>query len=230
MISGRRAILAELYYKSGSVSFEPRRLSAHQTDPDLPLSPFYLHYPEHGRRALLLPALHHLVGRLFYEDAREKELTFDRIGAVPKGAQPLARAHARRYDGYPDNLITFQKAVVEDENEYDVDDGILNNRTTLLVNEDHTSGGHNAVRFLDVVRWYGATVTDYQIVVDRQQGGRERLAAAGVQMHGLITATELLDYYVHVEHIDMATADRCMTYIADNQLWAPTAGGAVDIR
>jgi orotate phosphoribosyltransferase len=65
-------------------------------------------------------------------------------------------------------------------------------RQLLIVEDVITSGGQVAMSTADL-REHGARVTDALCVVDREEGGRETLAAAGIHLRALFTARELRD-------------------------------------
>jgi len=65
-------------------------------------------------------------------------------------------------------------------------------RQLLIVEDVITSGGQVAMSTADL-RERGAHVTDALCVIDREEGGRETLAAAGIHLRSLVTARELLD-------------------------------------
>ena len=60
----------------------------------------------------------------------------------------------------------------------------------LVVEDVITSGGQVALSTVEL-RKLGAVVTDVLCVVDREEGGVERLAEHGLQVHALFTAAEL---------------------------------------
>src|SRR5579871_523396 len=115
MSTGRDRI-AELYFASDSFQFGEFRLSAHQENPDLPLSPYYLHYPKPGEPgAEYLPEMFSLIGEEFYNlcQSQTPAVSPTKIAGVPRGALPLADAHAQHYPTYPANLLTFAKSEVD---------------------------------------------------------------------------------------------------------------------
>ena len=61
-----------------------------------------------------------------------------------------------------------------------------------MVVEDVVTTGASAVEAVEKLRAAGATVEDIIIVVDRQEGGRENVEDAGLRMHALTTAEELV--------------------------------------
>jgi orotate phosphoribosyltransferase len=61
----------------------------------------------------------------------------------------------------------------------------------VLVVEDVVTTGGTVVETVQLLREAGATVERVVCVVDREQGGTERLAAVGVQLEALATLAEL---------------------------------------
>ncbi len=61
----------------------------------------------------------------------------------------------------------------------------------LLVVEDVVTSGGQIVESVSQLRDLGATITTAVCVIDRQQGGIENLAAAGVELRALFTRADL---------------------------------------
>jgi len=67
----------------------------------------------------------------------------------------------------------------------------IGGRRLLVVEDVVTSGGQVVLSTADL-RQRGAIVSDAVCVVDREEGGRAALAEAGVRLHPLFTARELV--------------------------------------
>ncbi len=63
----------------------------------------------------------------------------------------------------------------------------------VLVVEDVTTSGGSTLDAVKVLRAAGATVDTATVVVDRQSGGSDLLNEAGVALHPLVTAEQLLE-------------------------------------
>lgn len=213
--------IAELYYRSGSVKFGAFRLSAHLDNPDLPLSPYYLHYPKQGEDGSeLLPELYSLVGQEFYDICESQNIPIRpvRIAGVPKGAMPLADAHARLYENYPNNLLVFTKEQVADKTVFSGPYGEFVSGEELVIDEDHTSGGRNKKLIRAAALSGGLLVFNMLTVVDRQQGGVENMAQEGVRLLSIFTMDELLRIGVDTGFATQHQVDEALEYRALNQI------------
>ncbi len=215
-----REKIAELYYRSGSIRFGAFRLSVHIDNPDLPLSPYYLHYPDSGEDGSeLLPELYSLVGQEFYDicESQSTPIRPTRIAGVPKGAMPLADAHARLYENYPKNLLVFTKKQDKNKTEFLGPYGEFVEGEELVIDEDHTSGGRNKKLIRAVALSGGLVVSNMLTVVDRQQGGVENMAKEGVRLLSIFTMDEILRIGAATGFVPHQQLDEALEYRALNQ-------------
>ena len=61
----------------------------------------------------------------------------------------------------------------------------------MVVIEDVITSGNSALQAIDAVRAEGGTVIGVLAVVDREEGGVERIVAAGVPVVALVKASDL---------------------------------------
>jgi len=71
-------------------------------------------------------------------------------------------------------------------------EGELIEGENVVVIEDIATTGQSAVDAAEALRDAGATVTRVLVVVDREEGASENLAAHGLELESLVTASELL--------------------------------------
>lgn len=72
-------------------------------------------------------------------------------------------------------------------------EGRLEPGEEVIVLEDIATTGTSALEAVEALREAGATVRRVIVVVDRQEGARERLAEHDVDLEALLTASELLE-------------------------------------
>jgi orotate phosphoribosyltransferase len=112
----------------------------------------------------------------------------DRIAGVELGAVPLAAAVAME-TGKP--YVILRKERKEHGTSRDFEGDLRAGETVVFVEDVVTTGGTLA-KAIERLRGHGATVTEAIALVDREEGGRESLAAIGVRLRALLTAKELL--------------------------------------
>lgn len=64
----------------------------------------------------------------------------------------------------------------------------------VVIIEDVVTSGEQIIESATQLRDLGGTVSDVLCVIDREEGGKERLAEVGLPLHALFTMTELADY------------------------------------
>jgi orotate phosphoribosyltransferase len=223
-LTDRREKIAELYYRSGSIKFGNFKLSVHRDNPELPDSPWYLHYPpaeEPGAELLL--GLFSVIGQEFHAMATSLKVHPTRIAGLPNGATGLGEAFAGQYeDDFPDNWLCFSKKQLADgTTEFSQPRGLYLPGDNLLPCEDHVSAARNNLLFLKHVRALGFIVTNLFVVVDRQQGAEGNLAANGVVLSRIMTGDYLLDYGLGENKITQTIYDTVQGYRAENEYYLP---------
>ena len=111
-----------------------------------------------------------------------------KLGGVALGGVPLAAATSIAAS-VPYVIARKQRKEYGTAN---LVEGRLEAGEEVVVLEDIVTTGTSLVEAVEALRDAGATVTRALVVVDRQEGGREHVEAAGVEMEALVTASELL--------------------------------------
>lgn len=111
----------------------------------------------------------------------------ERLAGMELGAVPLVVAVALR-TGLP--YVVLRKATKEHGTRQAYEGDIPAGARTLLIEDVSTTGG-STVRSVEIVRAAGGIVERALVVVDRESGARDHLAAAGVKLEPLVTLSEL---------------------------------------
>ena len=115
------------------------------------------------------------------------------VGGMTLGADPMAYAianHAARL-GLTLDAFTVRKRPKGHGAGKQIEGGLPAGGRVVVVEDSVTTGG-SLLAALEVVERHGAVVAGVLALVDREEGGAKRLAAAGYDFRAVFTAAELL--------------------------------------
>lgn len=112
-----------------------------------------------------------------------------KLAGVALGAVPLVAATSME-TGNPYVIVRKEQKEYGTGNRIE---GDLAEGETVVVLEDIATTGRSALDAVKALREAGASVERVFVVVDREEGARERLGEHEVEMEALITAMDLLD-------------------------------------
>lgn len=133
-----------------------------------------------------------LVGRLGLAAIRQRGWAAQAVGGLTMGADPVAYAIAAASAADPPAIDAFsvRKAAKEHGTGRRIE-GNFPAGAAVVVAEDVITSGGSALQAIEAVRAAGATVAGVIAVVDRLQGGRAAIEAAGVPVVALTDVREL---------------------------------------
>lgn len=173
-------------------------LKLHENNPHAPLSPFFLNLrmPDNPKPGPLTPEIVELAARCMRNVQGNKGLTFDAIAGVPRAGDPFAKELARLYGGM--NIVPLEKRYREGKRFVTLPDNycLPKKIRKVLVVDDLVVRADSKREAILALRSTGLGVKDVIVLVDREQGGREELAALDCTLHSVFTISELLDLYV----------------------------------
>jgi uridine monophosphate synthetase len=136
-------------------------------------------------------------------------LEFDRIAGLPYAGLPLAVAVSLAAD-VP--MLYARKEIKEHGTRRRIEGDYAPGMTVALIDDVITDGGakiEGAAPYLEE----GLRVRDVVVLVDREQGGRAALAAAGYRLHAFATLREVLAALRRRELIPEAEYERAREYL-----------------
>lgn len=169
-----RRALVDAFVRTGALRFGQFTLASGRT------SPYYVD----AKRAITEPEVLRAVAKAMAPFARGA----DRIAGVELGAIPIAAAVALEC-GRPYLMVRKQPKEHGTRGGFE---GALNRGDRVLFVEDVITTGGTLAAAIERLRADGAVIEDAAVIVDRQEGGGETLAAIGVRIHALLTAEDLL--------------------------------------
>ncbi len=140
------------------------------------------------KKASTNPEVLRLIARLMAQKMRDEGIQADRIAGVVLGSVPLATALALE-TGIPYVMIRKEK---KDHGTGKLIEGDLNAGDRVLVVEDVITTAGSSIKAIGTLREVGAVVEHVISVIDREGGGAENLAEAGVDFRPLVRASELV--------------------------------------
>ena len=134
-----------------------------------------------------------LIGPLGLDRLKASNWEPDAVGGLTLGADPIAYAisYASALDQVPVRAFTVRKEA-KTHGTGRLIEGPFQPADRVVVIEDVITTGGSALRAIEAVRAAGGHVVGVLALVDREEGGRERLEAAGAVVTALVTVSDLL--------------------------------------
>jgi len=215
--------LAQALFDLGGVQF-----GSFDLGPTAGRSPIYIN----PRVLISEPAMLRRVARLIHaqiqsDRARRRPhlASFAAVAGVPMGGLHIATAYALESDT---PLIYLRPANPASGDTDDRIEGRVVAGQTALIIDDLMAGGTSILSTARMLEAAGMRVRDAIVLLDREQGGVERLHEQGLRVMPVLKLKTMLNYFHAAALIDEAQFERCMSYLAERHA-APAAenGGTV---
>lgn len=141
-------------------------------------------------------------------------LEFDLICGVPYTALPLTTALSLAYD-IP---MVMRRKEIKDYGTKKAIEGVYQRGQKCLVIEDLITSGASIFETLEPLEAEGLQISDVVVLIDREQGGRKRLADQGYRLHAVFTLSEMLDSLLQEKQLDAELAGSIQKFIQENQV------------
>jgi orotate phosphoribosyltransferase len=124
---------------------------------------------------------------------RERGWDPDSVGGLTLGADPVSYAvsYASAATGRPVRAFTVRKEA-KTHGTGKLIEGPFQANDRVVVIEDVITTGGSALKAVEAIRAAGAQVLGVLAVVDREEGGREAIEAAGIQAASIARVSEIL--------------------------------------
>jgi uridine monophosphate synthetase len=189
--------LANALYDRGCVKFGTFTLKSGLT------SPIYIDL----RLLVTYPKLLRQVARTLSEAARD--LSFDRIAAIPYAALPIGVAMALELD----RPMIYPRREVKEHGTRRAIEGIFEAGDKALLVDDLITRGGSKLEAIETLQAANLAVEDVLVLIDREQGGGEDLAEQGYRLHAVLTLTQLLNALKASERITGETHTEVLDYL-----------------
>lgn len=134
-----------------------------------------------------------LIGPLAFRALGELGWKVDAVGGLTLGADPIsyAIAYASQIAGAGVRAFTVRKEPKAHGTGRQVE-GPFRSGDRVAVIEDVITTGGSALRAVDAIRREGGEIAGVLALVDREEGGREALERAGLSVHALAHASQIV--------------------------------------
>ncbi|MBN2086892.1 orotate phosphoribosyltransferase [Candidatus Peregrinibacteria bacterium] len=172
------------------------------------ISPIYIDL----RLLISYPKVLKLISEAMIEIA--KDLKFDVVAGIPYTALPITTAISISQN-WP---MVYARKEVKDYGTKKKIEGVYNEGDTALIVDDLITDGASKFETIEPFEAAGLKITDFIILVDREQGGARKLAEKGYKMHSVIGINELLDILKEEGKIDEEKYQKSKDFIAKTQV------------
>jgi orotate phosphoribosyltransferase len=135
----------------------------------------------------------------------------DRILGVPTAGIPFATVVSQKL-GTP--LIYYRQARKEHGVRKKIE-GILERNDRVLIIDDLITTGESVIEAAEVVRDQGGVVNELVVLLDREQGGRERLRTSRIEPHVLFKISDAMTWLHNVGLIEDRVYGMVQKYIEE---------------
>lgn len=139
-------------------------------------------------------------------------LAFDRLAALPYAALPIGAAVSLT-GGWP--LIYPRKEVKAYGTAASIEGAYVAGERVVVLDDLATTGG-SKFEAIEKLQTAGLVVQDVVVLIDRQSGAREALAAAGYTLHAALTLTQMLDYWQQTGRVPAEQIAAARAFLAEH--------------
>ena len=143
-----------------------------------------------------------------------KDLQFDVIAGIPYTALPIATAISLKKE-WP--MVYARKENKEYGTKKKIEGVYKEGQTALIIDDLITTGG-SKFETIEPFEAADLKITDFVVLVDREQGGGRKLEEKGYKFHSVIGINELLDILKDEGKISEEDYDKSKKFIADTQV------------
>jgi len=172
------ALLAERSAKRGEFTLASGKQSKYYVD---------------ARLTTMSPEGLSLIGPLGLSALRQSGWNVDAIGGLTLGADPISYAisYASADSDRPLRAFTVRKEAKSHGTGKTIE-GPFRERDRVAVIEDVITTGGSALRAIEAVRAANGLVAGVLALVDREEGGRQAIEAAGIPVISLVSAAQII--------------------------------------
>lgn len=138
-------------------------------------------------------------------------LSFTRVAAIPYAAMPIGTAVCL-LGGWP---MVYPRKEVKDYGTQVTVEGEFNEGELVVVIDDLATTGGSKIEAIDKLTAAGLRVEDVVVLIDRESGAQQDLAALGYRFHNVFTLSQLLDYWESAARVSPESISASREFLAN---------------
>jgi len=139
----------------------------------------------------------YLIGHLFYGLIKSRKAWKTKaVGGLTLGADPISNAIAYTYYTKGEQMESF--VVRKEPKKHGTMlwvEGNVSKGDNVIITEDVVTTGGSTIKAIDRAITCGLNVLGVIVLIDRQEGGKEKIEAKGVKVETLLTREEIFEVY-----------------------------------
>lgn len=172
-------------------------------------SPYYIDLRQTISSPITMDWIGNSLSRIIINEIGRDKI--DKILGVPTAGVPFATVVSQKL-GIP--LIYYRQARKEHGVRKKVE-GILDRNDRVLVVDDLITTGESVIEAAEVVRDQGGVVNEMVVLLDREQGGQQRLRSCRIEPHVLFKISDAMAWLHKVGLIDDGIFETLKKYIEE---------------
>lgn len=192
-------------FEAGAIRFGEFRLKLHNKYPNAPRSPYYIDL----RILQSYPKLIEKVAEALVDKIHSLGLEPDLVSGIPAAGVPIATLTSF-ITGIP--MITLRKK----KKTHGISTrimGVYRPGQKVLVIDDLVTKAHTKLEAIGALIENELMVKELLVLIDREQGGKQKLEDEGYNLRAVFPVTELMELYLEQEKIDREKYDKIMEYL-----------------
>jgi orotate phosphoribosyltransferase len=177
-------------YQIGAIQFGEFTLKSGQ------ISPFYINL----RKIISYPVILRQVAQMMWAVVRD--CPFDLICGIPYTALPIATCISLEQN----TPMIMKRKEKKDYGTKQMIEGEFQEGQSCLIIEDVITTGSSVLETTQVLETAGLSITHVAALIDREQGGRERLSVQ-YHLHTIFSLSDILHQLIHSDVIDATQRD-----------------------
>jgi len=172
-------------------------------------SPYYIDLRQTISSPITMDWIANSLTRIILNEIGKEKI--DRILGVPTAGVPFATVVSQKL-GIP--LIYYRQARKEHGVRKKIE-GILERNDRVLIIDDLITTGESVIESAEVIRDQGGVVNELVVLLDREQGGKERLKASRIEPHALFKISDAMTWLHNAGLIEDKVYDMVQEYIEE---------------